>query len=84
MRNIQLSMMSIAVAVITVVAKDGQKIAADGFFQGYTVWTVACIGIIALGGTYVQIPEHTSYRSLHLIYSIFRANPSHNLSPSSP
>ena len=49
-RNIQLSMMSIAVAVITVVAKDGQKIAADGFFQGYTVWTVACIGVIALGG----------------------------------
>jgi|TARA_B110000208_G_C11741543_1_gene420117 UDP-sugar transporter A1/2/3 len=49
-RNIQLSMMSIFVAVITVASKDGKKIMADGFFQGYTPWTVACICIIALGG----------------------------------
>ena len=49
-RNIQLSMMSIFVAVITVAAKDGTKIIADGFFQGYTIYTIGVIAIIALGG----------------------------------
>jgi|TARA_B110000208_G_C11385893_1_gene290484 UDP-sugar transporter A1/2/3 len=54
-RNIQLSMMSIVVAIVTVVVKDGQKIADDGFFQGYTIWTVAAIGIIAGGGLVIAM-----------------------------
>jgi UDP-sugar transporter A1/2/3 len=54
-RNIQLSMMSIVVAVLTVVFKDGEKIMADGFFQGYSEWTILSIVIIAGGGLIIAM-----------------------------
>lgn len=54
-RNIQLSLMSIVVAVATTVVKDGARIAKDGFFQGYTKWTVASIVIIAAGGLVIAV-----------------------------
>ena len=54
-RNIQLSLMSITVAICTVVTKDGQKIIEDGFFQGYTKWTVLSITIVAGGGLVVAM-----------------------------
>ena len=54
-RNIQLAMMSIVVAVITVFANDGAKIAQDGFFQGYTKWTCLAISIVAGGGLVIAM-----------------------------
>jgi UDP-sugar transporter A1/2/3 len=60
-RNIQLSLMSIVVAVATTAVKDGARIAKDGFFQGYTTWTVASIVIIAAGGLVIaMVLKHAS------------------------
>ena len=60
-RNIQLSLMSIIVAVATTVVKDGKDILANGFFQGYTVWTYASIVIIAAGGLVIaMVLKHAS------------------------
>ncbi|KAI8846195.1 nucleotide-sugar transporter-domain-containing protein [Chytridium lagenaria] len=56
LRNVQLSFYSLLPGFfIGVMLKDGKKVAADGFFQGYTAWTWGAILCQAIGGLIVAL-----------------------------
>uniref|UniRef100_A0A1I8I3N2 UDP-galactose translocator n=1 Tax=Macrostomum lignano TaxID=282301 RepID=A0A1I8I3N2_9PLAT len=50
MRNIQLGLFGALLGLGGVAASDWQRVAADGFFQGYTGWVWLVIGLHAFGG----------------------------------
>ncbi|KAJ1726030.1 UDP-galactose transporter Gms1 [Coemansia biformis] len=54
-RNVQLSLFSMAPALFGVFIVDGNGVRANGFFYGYTSWTVAAIACQALGGLIVAV-----------------------------
>ncbi|KAI9360010.1 nucleotide-sugar transporter-domain-containing protein [Zopfochytrium polystomum] len=55
-RNIQLSAFSLIPGLfIGVIFVDGAKVAANGFFQGYTAWTWAAVSCQAIGGLIVAL-----------------------------
>lgn len=55
LRNVQMGMTSVVIALITVYAKDGQAVAEQGFLGGYTelVWTVVIVQ--ACGGLLIAV-----------------------------
>lgn len=55
LRNVQMGLPSVGIALITVYAKDSVEVAKNGFFSGYTplVWTVVVIQ--AVGGLIVAV-----------------------------
>lgn len=55
LRNVQMGLPSVAIAFITVFAKDSSAIASQGFLGGYTpiVWTV--VTVQAVGGLIVAV-----------------------------
>ncbi|KAJ3417221.1 hypothetical protein HDV05_006427 [Chytridiales sp. JEL 0842] len=56
LRNIQLSFFSVIPGfIVGVLIMDGGKIAEDGFFQNYTIWTFGAIACQAVGGLIVAV-----------------------------
>ncbi|CAM9699343.1 unnamed protein product [Sphacelaria rigidula] len=54
-RNIQMGLPSIALSLLTVAVKDGYRVRANGFFQGYNSVVVGVIMLQAAGGLVVAV-----------------------------
>ncbi|KAJ2860849.1 UDP-galactose transporter Gms1 [Coemansia aciculifera] len=54
-RNVQLSLFSLPPALFGVLVVDGSGVRSHGFFNGYTLWTVAAISLQAFGGLLVAV-----------------------------
>ncbi|KAJ1908866.1 UDP-galactose transporter Gms1 [Coemansia sp. S142-1] len=54
-RNVQLSLFSLPPALFGVLVVDGSGVRSQGFFNGYTIWTVAAISLQAFGGLLVAV-----------------------------
>ena len=55
MRNIQLSLLSLPLSLITCFANDGQKISVHGFFYGYDLFIYYLVVLQAGGGLIVAV-----------------------------
>ncbi|PVV04262.1 hypothetical protein BB560_001240 [Smittium megazygosporum] len=55
LRNVQLSFYSLLPAVLGIIFTDGSGIAENGFFYGYTSWTVGSILCQSVGGIIVAV-----------------------------
>lgn len=55
MRNIQLSLLSLPLSLITCFANDGAKISANGFFYGYDLFIYYLVVLQAGGGLIVAV-----------------------------
>ncbi|KAI8321241.1 nucleotide-sugar transporter, partial [Martensiomyces pterosporus] len=54
-RNVQLSLFSTIPALFGVLVVDGQGVRENGFFYGYTGWTIGAIACQAVGGLIVAV-----------------------------
>mmetsp|Transcript_9448 Transcript_9448/g.15451 ORF Transcript_9448/g.15451 Transcript_9448/m.15451 type:complete len:347 (+) Transcript_9448:19-1059(+) len=54
-RNVQLSFFGVTIGLLTVLANDYNAVMDDGFFQGYTNWTIVVILTQACGGLLVAV-----------------------------
>ncbi|KAJ1942856.1 hypothetical protein EC988_006382, partial [Linderina pennispora] len=54
-RNVQLSLFSTIPALFGVLVVDGQGVRTNGFFYGYTSWTLGAIACQAVGGLIVAV-----------------------------
>ncbi|KAJ1937521.1 UDP-galactose transporter Gms1 [Linderina macrospora] len=54
-RNVQLSLFSTVPALFGVLVVDGQGVRENGFFYGYTKWTLGAIACQAVGGLIVAV-----------------------------
>ncbi|KAJ2006675.1 UDP-galactose transporter Gms1 [Coemansia thaxteri] len=54
-RNVQLSLFSMLPALFGVLVVDGKGVRSNGFFYGYTWWTLAAIACQAFGGLLVAV-----------------------------
>ncbi|PVU93587.1 hypothetical protein BB561_003183 [Smittium simulii] len=55
LRNVQLSFYSLIPATIGIIFTDGSKILQNGFFYGYTYWTLGAILCQSVGGLIVAV-----------------------------
>lgn len=55
MRNVQMSLLSIPLGIIPCIFKEGDKIAAKGFFHGYDCYVAYLIALNAVGGLLVAM-----------------------------
>eukprot|EP00581_Thalassiosira_minuscula_P011207 CAMPEP_0183723154 /NCGR_PEP_ID=MMETSP0737-20130205/14843_1 /TAXON_ID=385413 /ORGANISM="Thalassiosira miniscula, Strain CCMP1093" /LENGTH=379 /DNA_ID=CAMNT_0025953407 /DNA_START=223 /DNA_END=1363 /DNA_ORIENTATION=+ len=55
MRNIQMGLPSMTIAILTVFLEDGDRVSAKGFFVGYSYTVASVIAVQAVGGLIVAV-----------------------------